>query len=507
MKRLTITLLVLIFTLGCFGTSFAANNEITVKREFLPGIKSADYGYFSGTYMESPPWANQDGIIKVKNAEGKFGFLDMNGNTIADYQFEEAGAFSEGLASVGYRIQLGDGFYRPMSSYIDTTGNLTGEYANFSREDYSEGYAVSTGYTVSTGNGKSGYINTAGELVIERIYDLARPFKDGYAAVRMNGKFGFIDKSGTLRVECKYDRAEDFSEDRAAVQLGNKWAYIDKAGNLLTGFEYDTARSFSDGMAVVGKNDATQSSWQQGTYGYIDKSGKLAIGLKYKVANDFSEGLASVSLTNRLQSFYIDKNGNKVIDKNFSHAGEFKDGYAYVSNEDTLKFGFINRAGQLVVPYAYDNATNLYDGKALAQKDGKCYMLEINKTPLIEKQKNKPINIMVGGKKIEFSNNTGYPFIDNAKRTATPIRAVLEAFGATVEWNGATQTVTLTKGDTTVEVPVDARYILVNGERQYMDSSATIVGGRTYLPIRAVIEAFGGTVAWDAANNRIGITE
>lgn len=96
--------------------------------------------------------------------------------------------------------------------------------------------------------------------------------------------------------------------------------------------------------------------------------------------------------------------------------------------------------------------------------------------------------------------------IDNG-RTLTPIRAVLETFGAIVDWDAENKSVVVKKGEITVTVPVDARYILVNGERQYMDSYATVVSGRTYLPIRAVIEAFGGKVSWNGTQNIITIAK
>ncbi|WP_446787109.1 WG repeat-containing protein [Macellibacteroides fermentans] len=511
MRKLTSYFLILLFVLGSFITASASTSSLT-KREFLPGIPSANYGYFSGIYMKNPPWENQDGLIKVKGPNGKWGYVDMNGKLVIGYEFEEAGDFSDGLAAVGYSKPYGtptvnsrgetETYILPMSTYINTKGELIREYVNASREDYSEGLAVAR-------NGKSGYVDTNENVVIDYQFDQAWPFKNGFAKVMMNGKFGFVDKAGNIRVECKYDRVGEFSEGLAAVSLGGKWGYVDTNGNPITGFIYDDARPFSDGMAVVCINDSSQQMTRAATYGYIDKSGNLIIPIKYKVAGNFSEGLAAVCNTNKLESYYIDKKGNKVIDKGFTDAGEFSEGYAYVSynwnDTRTQLYGFINRAGELVVSYEYDNATCFYDGKALVKKGNAAYVLEVSKTPLIEKQKKNPIGITVNNQAINFTGDTGYPFIDNA-RTLTPIRAVLETFGATVDWDAKNKSVIVKKGATTVIVPVDARYILVNGERQYMDSYATVVNGRTYLPIRAVIEAFGGTVTWDAANNRIGIT-
>ncbi len=62
------------------------------------------------------------------------------------------------------------------------------------------------------------------------------------------------------------------------------------------------------------------------------------------------------------------------------------------------------------------------------------------------------------------------------------------------------------KGDIKVEVPIEQKYIIKNGEKIETDTAAKIVNGRTFLPIRAVIEAFGSTVEWDKSLKTVVIT-
>ena len=64
-------------------------------------------------------------------------------------------------------------------------------------------------------------------------------------------------------------------------------------------------------------------------------------------------------------------------------------------------------------------------------------------------------------------------------------------------WNSADNAAVITKDGTTLVVPVGQPYILVNGRTVAMDTAALIQDGRTYLPIRAVLEAFGASVIWD----------
>ncbi len=116
------------------------------------------------------------------------------------------------------------------------------------------------------------------------------------------------------------------------------------------------------------------------------------------------------------------------------------------------------------------------------------------------------IIVAVDSNKVEFSSESGTPFIDQNSRTQVPFRATLEKFGATVDWNNETRVAIATKGDITVEVPIDQNYIIKNGEKVETDTSAIIVNSKTYLPIRPVVEAFGSEIQWDEALNTVVIT-
>jgi hypothetical protein len=59
---------------------------------------------------------------------------------------------------------------------------------------------------------------------------------------------------------------------------------------------------------------------------------------------------------------------------------------------------------------------------------------------------------------------------------------------------------------TTVEVTIDSNQMLVNGEAVFLEASPIIIHGRTMLPIRALIEALGGTVEWDPSLHAITLT-
>lgn len=107
------------------------------------------------------------------------------------------------------------------------------------------------------------------------------------------------------------------------------------------------------------------------------------------------------------------------------------------------------------------------------------------------------VDVIIDGVKVEFTDSTGYPYISPEGRTLVPLRAAMEAFGASVRWDASNYAAIVTKNETTVVCKIGENCIYRNGTKIPNDASAVISNGRTYLPIRAVLEALDATVGWD----------
>ena len=118
-----------------------------------------------------------------------------------------------------------------------------------------------------------------------------------------------------------------------------------------------------------------------------------------------------------------------------------------------------------------------------------------------------PIKIFIDGQIVLFSKSSGAPFVDKASRTQVPLRVTMEGYGANVGWDSGTKTATVEKDGVTVKIPIGQRYIIINGERQTIDTAAQIVSNKTYLPIRPVVEALAGEVAWDQETKTVIIKQ
>lgn len=92
-------------------------------------------------------------------------------------------------------------------------------------------------------------------------------------------------------------------------------------------------------------------------------------------------------------------------------------------------------------------------------------------------------------------------------RTMVPVRAIYEALGAEVLWDAPTRTASGTKMGVTVAFTIDEPTVVINYTDKAIDAPATIVNDRTLVPVRALAEGFGVDVQWDASARTVTLTD
>jgi hypothetical protein len=213
--------------------------------------------------------------------------------------------------------------------YVDSTGKIV--IIGF---DYNEGFHNNLASVRK--DGKWGFVDTTGKLVIPFEYDLTNGFRDNLALVKKNGLWGYIDTSGRIIIEPQFTQANDFYFNLAAVEKEDKYGYIDRTGNLIIPPVYQFADNLSSTLTRVRKDDL---------WGYIDTTGKVIVPIKYNWAYELNEGVGRVSILKRCKretkSYFllkfkcIEKYGfvdslGQVIMTKYNYAETFKDGYSRV---------------------------------------------------------------------------------------------------------------------------------------------------------------------------------
>lgn len=138
--------------------------------------------------------------------------------------------------------------------------------------------------------------------------------------------------------------------------------------------------------------------------------------------------------------------------------------------------------------------------KALMVLVGFCIALLLFSTDTLAAASPAPIRVLVDGQELTFTDVQ--PMIVDG-RTLVPVRGVFEHIGFSVQWNDVTNTATLTRQNILITVRRGDNFLAVNGQRLTPDVPPQIVGGRFMLPLRAVADAAGVFVDWDGANRTV----
>ena len=113
-----------------------------------------------------------------------------------------------------------------------------------------------------------------------------------------------------------------------------------------------------------------------------------------------------------------------------------------------------------------------------------------------------PLTVLFDGRPMVFDVP---PQIINGS-TMVPMRAIFDALGAAIAWDGDTSTITATRGATVVILTVDSRIATVNGNAVELNEPAVVINGRALVPIRFVSDALGAAVGWDGSTRTVSIT-
>lgn len=309
-----------------------------------------EYWNIDGTKQSSTRWDNSfdaSSGLRCVCKDGKWGYIDLKGNTVIGVQFDYASPFNEGLACVAVQDAKGYLSYY----YIDPTGQTAISNKGW---DYADWFRSGANATTVCKSNKYAIIDTAGNFLTDYIFDDVSYFSDGLlgVAISKNGnlKWGFVNEKGEYVVQPTWDYVDRFSNGMASVYSGTvQWGFpsggvygcINAEGQLISELQWSKAIFFSkEGLAIVSQSNAKGVT----LYGMINTEGRIIIPVQWDSIRGFQEELAVVSKGGKYG--YVDKEGNLVIDTKWDKAGDFSDGVAIVWKDS--EWFIIDKEGNVV---------------------------------------------------------------------------------------------------------------------------------------------------------------
>ena len=113
------------------------------------------------------------------------------------------------------------------------------------------------------------------------------------------------------------------------------------------------------------------------------------------------------------------------------------------------------------------------------------------------------ISVTINGTAVNFTDQQ--PTIIDG-RTLVPIRGVFEALGFEVSWNQQARQATLSRAGDTIIITIDSATFTANGVSHTLDVPAQLIDGSTMLPVRAVLEAVGYSLDWNGYTQTVIIS-
>lgn len=312
---------------------------------------------------------SQDLAAVKKN--GKWGYIDTEGNTVIPFQFDYAFPFSEGLAVVG---TLGehptyDGATAPVYfwSILDKQGNVT---PLLYKEEGDTEYKQAKEFVDFLDSSAKVYYHN-GYVVLGSIMSV-----DNYAPSLV------FDRTGKQVYLGDYWVGYCLNEGAFAVTeaMGGNGLHLDESGKPVLEFSEEAyTRPFNQGLSPLSKYDVEREGF---VFGFIDKNGKTVIPFQYQdfyirgiytTYQIFCDGIASVKNLNGKWGG-IDKQGKTVIPFEYDALGTFLEGLAFACKDG--KYGVIDTQNNVVVPFEYTRITSYSDGLAVAVKDGRAFCID-----------------------------------------------------------------------------------------------------------------------------------
>lgn len=465
------------------------------------------------------------GLIVVRDESSLYGLVDQQLNEVVPCMYE-----------IFYTYDMHYYIYNSTSDYIRRGGP----------------------YRVAC-NGKYGYIDKYGEIVIPVIYDSLGDFMpDGLMTSRLDGEYGLINSSG----EIIYDDYLQYSGNIYLARDDTSVWFVDlKDGSSINAEDIDIISDYVDGVAIAAKLDPIEPDglpkhekvycglvdvygnvvrdfdiriWDEMQYaghgdkryrshlysisdyfvavrigdkwGYMDLAGNMIIEPQYDMAYDFKYGYAKVEVDDEI--YHIDKQGNRydeldIVEKadyevtDIEKSIEYNRMYAKKRGAEKNYYFFYD----LYIPTEYDfSAFNNYhlflDGEYGALKDNDTIIFESVGDEIVDANG----NVLVENCIVE-------PYGDKGEKEHPAMYFTFDK-NILVKATDGNYIIEVSEEETPDEImfTIDEKSAIVNGQACEVEIAPTVADGHTMVPLRFALESLGARVCYTDKTKLIAVT-
>ncbi|MCA0237182.1 MAG: WG repeat-containing protein [Bacteroidetes bacterium] len=323
----------------------------------------------------------REGIAIVISPEGKHGYIRLDGSVLVNPQYASATDFSNGVAWVS-------DFNNRWALIESASGKRITEW-----NEYEFALAFSDSVSIIRVKYNWRITDRKGKIMptLPLDYDQIQAFSDGYAAVLKNGRWGYINKQGELVIPWQFDDASDFKEGIAVVKTSSsQFRFLCKNGKFLTQVSYSYATPFFKGYAVAAITEANYDK----KFGMIDRNGKTVFDFIYdkiEFVGDYilttagskwsiydcnlkelilpvidhfmpiGKDMVLLGSKGKMGVLYV--NEHKIIAPRYDDLAQISD--AYVMVRQNGKWGWVDHNDSEIIPCRFDAATPFRNHKAL----------------------------------------------------------------------------------------------------------------------------------------------
>jgi len=362
------------------------NDFMNFFKKFFPDIPEKEiiktfirscfkYNDAADDFSPEHKWFTIKIVISIKDDEININEEENFINRDGDFLFNDNRTiFSIGRFHDGYaKLFLENAF-----CYIDENGKSLEyvkkndkclEYINCCPDQrFKNGYAKVTNQYTNQNSAKYNFINTKGEIILDKWYDKLDEIKDGTVLATENNRQNLIDITGNRKfpeLPPDYEYASRFINGFAIIRTISgllRYNIIDEYGKPVSDEWFYLCNNFFDGWAVVMTSNEK--------YNYIDTNGRFMFKNGRWMCHNFCSGYAVVSDVNSMYSYnIIDTSGNEISKFSFLEVGNLNNGFAIVKKSRN-EYNFIGIDGNLISPDKwFSECNNFINGIARVESE------------------------------------------------------------------------------------------------------------------------------------------